>query len=204
MSTYGVRTRFVSLCADSGGAVSAAAFAALADYAAERGYTPGELRALLRPASYLEASRVLRARGVGLADVRLDAGAWAAATALAARFAIAPIFDRLPNAQPQAAAPPAPSPARTEAPMFLGTEEAAGPPHALALRHVQAAVGAGHHLLDLAAGLGPRRLRRARLRRCRRLVPPAQGAPDVEQTDQEEDEQGDIAHGRGSRDGRRV
>ena len=35
--------------------------------------------------------------------------------------------------------------------MFLGTEEAAGPPHALALRHVQAAVGAGHHLLDLAA-----------------------------------------------------
>ena len=65
MSTYGVRTRFVSLCADSGGAVSAAAFAALTDYAAERGYTPGELRALLRPASYLEASRVLRARGAG-------------------------------------------------------------------------------------------------------------------------------------------
>lgn len=116
MSTYGVRTRFVSLCADSGGAVSAAAFAALADYAAERGYTPGELRALLRPASYLEASRVLRARGVGLADVRLDAGAWAAATALAARFAIAPIFDRLPNAQPQAAAPPAPAPLPTSVP----------------------------------------------------------------------------------------
>ena len=57
MSTYGVRTRFVALLAGSGGAVSAAAYAALVDYAAERGYTPGELRAILRPADYLEASR---------------------------------------------------------------------------------------------------------------------------------------------------
>ena len=101
MSTYGVRTRFVALLAGSGGAVSTAAYAALVDYAAERGYTPGELRALLRPADYLEASRVLRGRGVRLADVRLDAGAWAAATALATRFAVTPIFDRLPNAAPR-------------------------------------------------------------------------------------------------------
>ncbi|MBL8624206.1 MAG: hypothetical protein JNK64_23070 [Myxococcales bacterium] len=111
MSTYGVRTRFVALLAGSGGAVSTAAYAALVDYAAERGYTPGELRALLRPADYLEASRVLRGRGVRLADVRLDAGAWAAATALATRFAVTPIFDRLPNAAPRTTpAPPPPPP----------------------------------------------------------------------------------------------
>ena len=32
----------------------------------------------------------------------------------------------------------------------------------------------------------------------------AQGAPDVEKTDQEEDEQGEVAHGRGSEVGFRV
>ena len=113
MSTYGVRTRMISLLAGSGGAVSAAAFASLSDYAAERGYTPGELRALLRPADYLETNRVLRGRGVRLTDVRLDAGAWTAATALAARFGVTPIFDRLPNAKP---AGPAPAPAPTPPP----------------------------------------------------------------------------------------
>jgi len=110
MSTYGVRTRFVALLAESGGAVTAASYRALCDYAAERGFTAGELRALLRPADYLEASKILRARGVGLADVHLDAQAWDVAQALAARFAIEPIFDRLPNARPTVAAPiPAPT-----------------------------------------------------------------------------------------------
>jgi len=107
MSTYGVRTRFIELLSASGGVVTEAAWRSLSDYASERGYTPGELRALLRPADYLELSRSLRSRGVRLADIKLDAGAWAAAEALGQRFAIEPRFDRLPNARPVALAAPA-------------------------------------------------------------------------------------------------
>lgn len=111
MSTYGVRTRFIALVAESRGAIDAAAYRGLIDYAAERGFTAGEVRALLRPADFLEPSRILKARGLGLADVRLDAGAWEAATALATRFAVEPIFDRLPNARPSAPPRPTPTPA---------------------------------------------------------------------------------------------
>jgi hypothetical protein len=64
---------------------------------------------------------------------------------------------------------------------------------------VQAAVGAGHHLLDLGTG-APRW--GAGSSSCRgasgQAHPAAQGTPHVEKTDQEEDEQGEVAHGRGS------
>ncbi len=110
MSTSGVRSRFVSLLGASGGQVTKAAYEALVAYAAERGFTAGELKALLQPAAYLEASRVLRARGVRLEDVRFDPGAWTVAEELARRFAIAPIFDRLPAARPAATPPVAPAP----------------------------------------------------------------------------------------------
>lgn len=121
MSTYGVRTRMISTLAASGGALSAAAFRSLIDYAAERGFTPGELRALLRPADYLETSEVLRDRGVRLADVRLDVGAWTAASELAAKFAIEPLFDRLPSARPSTAPSPRPPTPPPTPPRTLGT-----------------------------------------------------------------------------------
>ncbi len=105
MSTSGVRSRFVSLLAGSGGQVSKAAFEGLVAYASERGLTSGEIKALLQPAGYLEPNRVLRARGVRLEDVRLDDGAWSVAVELGRTFAIAPLFERLPNARPTAVAP---------------------------------------------------------------------------------------------------
>jgi hypothetical protein len=114
MSTSGVRSRFVSLLAASGGEVGKDAFEALVSYARERGLTPGELKAILQPTAYLETSAVLRARGVRLADVRLDAGAWELAEQLGREFSISPLFAGLPHAQP---VPPAPTPAPQPAPV---------------------------------------------------------------------------------------
>ena len=114
MSTSGVRSRFVSLLAATGGQVSKSAYEALVAYASERGLTSGEIKALLQPAAYLEANRVLRARGVRLEDVRLDAGAWELAVELGTRFSISPLFERMPAARPIVVpAPPSPSPVVT-------------------------------------------------------------------------------------------
>ena len=112
MSTNGVRTRFASLLASSGGQVSKAAFETLVAYASERGLTSGEIKALLQPAAYLEHNPTLAARGVRLEDIRFHAGAWTIAEELATRFSITPLFERLPNARPAAPppAPPAPAP----------------------------------------------------------------------------------------------
>ncbi|HVV87094.1 MAG TPA: hypothetical protein VHE35_28840 [Kofleriaceae bacterium] len=107
-----MRSRFVSLLAAGGGHVSQTAYEQLVAYASERGLTSGELKALLQPAAYLETDPVLAARGVRLADVKLDEGAWKIAQDLAAKFSIAPLFERLANARPAAPAPaPTPPPA---------------------------------------------------------------------------------------------
>lgn len=126
MSTYGVRTRFIELVAASGGKVSTAAYQALVDYGSERGLTVGEAHALVRPAGYFEASRVLRARNVRLTDVRLDEGAWALAEKVAADFRITPIFDRCPNARPAAA--PITEPAQPPPPPRERGGRSLGPP----------------------------------------------------------------------------
>ncbi|HMG55226.1 MAG TPA: hypothetical protein VK601_17135, partial [Kofleriaceae bacterium] len=103
---------------EGNGRVSGPAFAELVAHARERGVTSGELKALLEPADYLRTSRVLRAHGIGLADVRLDAAAWTAAAALAREFHVAAPFPDLPNARPgghptepagHPAVPPAPA-----------------------------------------------------------------------------------------------
>ena len=115
MSTYGVRTRFVDVLVRGKGRVTEAAFAGLVAHARERGITSGERKALLEPADYLRTSRVLKAHGIGLDDVRLDEAAWAAAETLARELGVSALFPELPNAQPgnrpaPTATTPAPQP----------------------------------------------------------------------------------------------
>lgn len=114
MSTYGVRTRFVSLLVRGRGVVSDGDFAALVDYARERGITAGEAKALLQPAAYLETSRVLRGRGIGLDEIRFEEGAWARAEALARELGVDHPLARIPGARPDASTVPiAPAAAST-------------------------------------------------------------------------------------------
>jgi hypothetical protein len=113
MSTYGVRTRFVDLLVRDKGRVSEAAFKTLIAYARERGITSGEGKALLQPAAYLRTSRVLKSNGIGLDDVMLDAGAFAAATALGHELGITSLFPELPNARPGGTPGPGPGPTPT-------------------------------------------------------------------------------------------
>jgi len=75
---------------------------------------------------------------------------------------------------------------------------------------MQATVRAGHHLLDLGRRTRPPLVASitspaapGTRRRLAATAPPAQGATDVENTDQNQDEEEKIAHDEGSSDKRR-
>src|SRR5687768_9781438 len=110
MSTYGVRTRFVNLLVRGRDRVGEGPYRALVDYARDRGFTSGELKALLQPADYLETSAVLRAHGIGLTDIRVVPAALALAEELARELGQPPPFARMPGARPAAPTPPPPPP----------------------------------------------------------------------------------------------
>jgi len=99
----------VDVLVQGNGRVTATAFAGLVAHARERGVTSGEVKALLEPADYLRTSRVLKAHGIGLDDVRLDEAAWTAAVAFGHELGVAAPFPELPNARPGGHPPAAPA-----------------------------------------------------------------------------------------------